>query len=132
MFLYICKRENHLDAAAGFELLKARSEIYNVVILIGNLCRAPEVYQDHTINYTTCQYQIAANRKFHIRDIGAADVKTDSPWIKSFGGQAKQDALGSRRALPYSVEYLEGCLFPERDEEGKTGEGAAGYEASRT
>lgn len=163
--IYICKRENHLDDIAGFELLKERSEISNVVILIGNLCRPPELYKDDSINYATCQYQIAANRKYHIRDNGAAaDVKTDYPWVKSFGEQAQQDAIrlqegssvyvnggiqtrevarlttcencGAEYAwkdtaseiIPYSVEYLEGCLFPEREE--KTGEEAADNEES--
>lgn len=153
--LYICRREEKLDAMAGFELLKERNEISNVVILIGNLCRSPQVYMDEKISFSSCQYQIATNRKFHIRDKGAADVKTDYPWIKSFGGQARQDAQRLREGatvyinggiqtrevartticencgeeytwkdtaseiIPYSVEYLEGCLFPERDKKGE-------------
>ena len=149
--IYVCRREEQLDTMAGFELLKERNEISNVVILIGNLCRPPQVYHDTNIKYASCQYQIATNRKYHIRDIGAADVRTDYPWIKSFGEQANQDAIHLQEGatiyvsgaiqtrevarttvcancgeeyiwkdtaseiVPYSVEYLEGCLFPERE-----------------
>lgn len=153
--IYLCRREEHLDTMAGFELLKERNEISNVVILIGNLCRPPQIYNDEAVRFSTCQYQIATNRKFHIRDTGAADVRTDYPWIKSFGAQAKQDAMRLQEGatiyvnggiqtrevartticencgeeyvwkdtaseiVPYSVEYLEGCLFPEREAKGE-------------
>lgn len=149
--IYICRREEKLDSMAGFELLKERNEISNVVILIGNLCRPPQFYRDDNIRYASCQYQIATNRKYHIRDNGAADVRTDYPWIKTFGEQATKDAthlqegatiyinggLQTREVartticancgeeyiwkdtasevVPYSVEYLENCLFPERE-----------------
>ncbi len=149
--IYICRREEKLDSMAGFELLKERNEISNVVILIGNLCRPPQLYQDENIRYASCQYQIATNRKYHIRDNGAADVRTDYPWIKTFGEQANKDAIHlqegatiyingglqtrevarttvctncgeeyiwkdtASEVVPYSVEYLENCLFPERE-----------------
>lgn len=148
--IYVCRRENNVDGMKGFELLKERNEISNVVILIGNLCRPPQVYSDARINFASCQYQIATNRKYHIRD-NNADERTDYPWIKSFGKQAQQDAMRLQEGssiyvnggiqtrevarnttcancgeqyvwkdtaseiIPYSVEYLEGCLFPERE-----------------
>ena len=78
-------------------------------------------------------------------------MRTDYPWVKSFGEQANQDAVHLQEGatiyvsgaiqtrevartticancgeeyiwkdtaseiVPYSVEYLEGCLFPERE-----------------
>lgn len=163
--IYICQREKQLDTMAGFELLKERNEISNVVLLIGNLCRPPQIYHDSSIKYSSCQYQIATNRKYHIRDNGAADVRTDYPWIKSFGEQADQDAIhlqegatiyvnGSiqtrevarttvcehcgeeyvwkdtaSEVVPHSVEYLENCLFPEREQQGE--EAVPNEEATR-
>lgn len=155
--IYVCKREEKLDTMAGFEILKERNEISNMFILMGNLCRPPQFFADESFNYSTCQYQIAVNRKYHIRDMGT-DERTDYPWIKSFGQQAKQDALRLREGatiyvnggmqtreivrstqceecgaeytwkdtaseiIPYSVEYLTGCNFPEREEKDKEDE----------
>lgn len=149
--IYACRRENKLNPVTGFELLKERNEISNLFILIGNLCRPPQYYTDKSINYSTCQYQIAVNRKYHIRDMGVEE-RTDYPWIKSYGKQAQQDALRLQEGstiyviggiqtreilrttrcedceeeytwkdtaseiVPYAVEYLTGCNFPEREE----------------
>lgn len=150
--IYACKRENKLNPVTGFELLKERNEVSNIFILIGNLCRPPQFYKDESFNYSTCQYQIAVNRKYHIRDMGTDERKTDYPWIKSYGKQAQQDALRLQEGstiyviggiqtrevqrstkceecgeeytwkdtaseiVPYSVEYLTGCIFPEHEE----------------
>ena len=153
--IYICRREQKLDSVAGFELLKQRNEISNLAILIGTLCRAPQVYTDQDRAVT--QFQIAVNRKIYLRD-NKDSARTDYPWIKSYGKQAKQDSLrlqegasvyvcggiqtreiaraftcekcGAKYSwkdmaveiIPYSVEYLLGCLFPEREDPEKRGE----------
>lgn len=51
--LYICRREEHLDTASGFELLKERNEISNIILLIGNLCRPPQIYRDSSIRFSS-------------------------------------------------------------------------------
>lgn len=149
--IYVCRREQKVDTVTGFEYLKARNEISNLVIVIGTLCRPPKVYSDD--QHSSTQYQLAVNRKYHIRD--NSSVRTDYPWVQSFGRQAQQDAVrlqeganvyvngglqtrevvrnctcencgfqytwqdSASEIIPYSTEYLTGCLFPERNEAGK-------------
>lgn len=87
--IYLCKRE-HATEEEGLQFLKERSEISNVVEVIGNLCRDPQFYQDEK-GRSYAQYQIAVNRRYHIRE-DADDLKTDYPWVKTFGPQACEDS----------------------------------------
>jgi uncharacterized protein YbaR (Trm112 family) len=74
--------------------LKQRTEISNLVMLIGTLCREPELVEfDKGDGQTTkiCQYQLASNRRFFIRDGAHESEKTDYPWVKTSGDQALED-----------------------------------------
>lgn len=63
-------------------------EVANSIHLIGAVCT--EVQNRCSTNGTSMtQYQIAVNRKFHVKEQAE---KTDYPWVKSFGQQADEDA----------------------------------------
>ena len=88
--LYICRREPELNEEKGMALLRARAEISNVVMIIGTLCRDPVQYEYEDKNGCMVQYQIAANRRYHIRD-GHDEERTDYPWVKTINKQARDD-----------------------------------------
>ena len=73
-------RETGITKEEGQKLLKKRCEISNVVVLIGKLCRDPEYIYTPRGTLVT-QYQLAVNRKFHIKE-DAPNIRTDYPWIK--------------------------------------------------
>jgi single-stranded DNA-binding protein len=88
--IYVCRRETGITKDQGIELLRERTEVSNNVLLLGTLCKDPHHYvADDNRDYT--QYQLAINRKYHIRDDQDYN-RTDYPWIKAFGKQAKQDS----------------------------------------
>lgn len=91
--IYICQREQELNDEQGMELLRKRSEISNLVLLIGTLCREPEMreFENNGKKSNVCQYQLAANRRYHIRDGMHDQERTDYPWIKTAGKQANED-----------------------------------------
>ena len=145
----VVKLDAKVNEKDGLEELKRREEISNSVMLLGSLCRNPELYETEDGKSTITQYQLAINRKINLR---AGPERTDYPWIKSYGAQAIEDSLrlqtGSlvfvdgaiqtriieRKTVcgecgeeymwketatdiyPYAVEYLQNCIFPEREE----------------
>lgn len=88
--IYLAKRETNVSEEEGLRLLKQRCEISNQVLLIGSLCRDPERYKQEKKICVT-QYQLAINRSYRIKE-DPQDVKTDYPWIKSYGKVAENDA----------------------------------------
>jgi hypothetical protein len=103
--LYICQRERGRSDDEGLTLLKERSEISNMLVAIGTLCRDPETYTTAD-NKNITQYQIALNRKYHIHGNSDSE-RTDYPWIKSFGKQAVEDAM---RLRTNSTVFIKGAL----------------------
>jgi len=103
--IYICARERALNDMDGIQLLKSRSEISNLVNVIGNVCKEPEYYEDSD-NRSYAQYPLAVNRRYHIRE-DADDIKSDFPWIKTFGKQALED---SKCLHVGSSVYISGAL----------------------
>lgn len=97
--------ERNKDIVEGTNLLKQNNEISNNVVLIGNLCRNPEFYQDEK-KRTYAQYQLAVNRRYRIKE-DPDSVRTDYPWIKTFGLQATND---SRCLEVGSSVYISGAL----------------------
>lgn len=87
--IYIGKCQSKVSEAEGITLLKANNEISNIAIGIGTLCREPEKIEGYKTPCT--QYQLAVNRKFHIKE-DSPDTKTDYPWVKVYGKQAEMDA----------------------------------------
>lgn len=153
--IYICQREQKLSEAQGDNLLRERCEVSNNVMIIGTLCRDPAFYEYSDVggNCMT-QYQIASNRRYHIRD-GHEETRTDYPWVKTINKQGRDDyehlkmgstvyingAIQTRpverehicqvcgvkfkkeetvtELFPYSVEYLQNCVFDNPEEEEK-------------
>ena len=145
--IYICRREPEISPEQGLEFLKKRSEISNVVMVIGTLCRDPGFYLNEK-EQSSAQYQLAVNRRYRIKE-DPPEVRTDYPWVKTHGPQALKDAeslqtgsvvyingsLQTRdvvrtttcekcgaqytwnesamEIVPFSTEYLAGCLIPE-------------------
>ena len=103
--IYICRREKELSEEEGISLLRERNEISNLILVIGTLCREPEIYLNEK-NRAYAQYQIASNRKYRIRE-DPPDKKTDYPWIKTNGEQALKD---SESLHVGSQIYINGAL----------------------
>lgn len=68
--------------------LKDHMEISNQILLIGNLCDDVQYYHDGKVK--SVLYQLAVNRKYYLSD-GLPNVRTDYPFIRSFGENASQD-----------------------------------------
>lgn len=109
--IFICRREQELSDEAGMELLRQRAEVSNLVMMIGTLCREPELRQFEGTNgqktSNVCQYQLAANRRYHIRDGVHDHERTDYPWIKTAGKQALEDMEHLHTG---STVYLNGAI----------------------
>jgi len=103
--IYICRRENEVTPEEGLEFLKTRSEVSNVSMVIGTLCRNPEFYVSEK-EKTSAQYQLAVNRRYRIKE-DPAEVRTDYPWVKTYGQQAASDAKCLKTG---SVVYINGSL----------------------
>ena len=101
----MCKREEEISPEESLKLLKERCEISNIVMVIGTLCREPEIYTDDK-NRSFAQYQIAVNRRYRIKE-DPAETKTDYPWVKTFGEQALKDVYALHTG---SQVYLNGAL----------------------
>lgn len=89
--IYLCRREPKQNEENGFALLRERSEISNICMIIGSLCQDPSFYE-HPDGEGSCmtQYQIAAARRYHIQD-GHDDERTDFLWVKTINKQARDD-----------------------------------------
>lgn len=111
--IYICKRESeNMTASKGRAILKERAEISNSIDIIGNLCDDPEYFEEPG-TISNCSYCVAVNRKIRIKE-DSEDVKTDYPWVKTFGAMAKED---SERLQKGSHVFIHGMIRtrePER------------------
>lgn len=103
--IFVEKREHALSPEDGLRTLKERSEISNLITVIGTLCRDPEYHQDDK-GRDYAQYQLAVNRRLRIRE-DSPDIKTDYPWVKTFGQQALNDSRALRKS---SVIYITGAV----------------------
>lgn len=87
--IYLSYRDHGEDSSECLELLKKHQEISNQAWVIGTLCREPKTLKAKSgINIT--QFQLAINRKYKIREDNP-ETKTDWPWVKSYGEQARKD-----------------------------------------
>lgn len=107
--IYICRREHELSDEDGMALLRERAEVSNLVMLIGTLCREPELreFDSGYRKSNVCQYQLASNRRYHIRDGMHDHERTDYPWIKTAGRQALEDA---ERLHTGSTVFINGAI----------------------
>lgn len=104
--IYIEATEHGLSKEEAIELLKKRSEVSNIFRCIGALVRDPDFYFNPENGRKSCQYQIAINRRYTIKEDGP-EIKTDYPWVKTYGEQALEDSEALREG---SVVYINGFL----------------------
>lgn len=107
--IYISRRETELSDEDGMKLLRERAEVSNLVMMIGTLCREPELreFENNGRKSSVCQYQLASNRRYHIRDGMHEHERTDYPWIKTAGRQALEDM---QRLHTGSVVFINGAI----------------------
>lgn len=85
--------------------LTEHREISNQVQVIGTLVRNPKRLVPMT-GLVVTQYPIAINRKFKIQ-ADAPEIKTDYPWVKSYGDNAEAD----RQHLHMGSDvFVDGCI----------------------
>ena len=91
-----------------FGMLLDRLPVSNVVTVIGNVFRNPEYAPQEGV----CTYGIAVNRSFHILE-DPEDIRSDFPWVKSFGENANRDYQYLKDRLPDkqgTTVYVRGSL----------------------
>ena len=100
------KKEAHFETdEERLQYLANNREISNQVFMFGTLCRDPKRFTTEN-GLKITQYQIAVNRKFCIQT-DPPEIKTDYPWVKSYGENAKSD----REHLHIGSDvYIDGCL----------------------
>ena len=80
-------------------------EFSNQAFVFGTLCRDPKKVSPK-VGLTVTQYQMALNRKYRERN-DPPELRTDYPWVKSYG----ENALEDRKRLHIgSVVFVDGCL----------------------
>ena len=102
--IYVEKRESELSDEKGKRLLRDRCEISNLVTVIAPLCRDPQLYRTENGTAVTT-YQLAIRRKFRIKK--DADIRTDFPWVKSYGQIAENDAKSLKKG---SYVFIDGRI----------------------
>lgn len=86
------------------ECVREHREVSNLVTLIGMACREPYSYRYET--GMIASYQVAVRRKFRVH-ADDTEIRTDFPWIKSFGKCAERDMLSIRKG---SYLFIDGYL----------------------
>lgn len=116
-------REKGLNDEKGKKIIRDRCEISNLVTVIAPLCREPMLYVTEKGTPITT-YQLAIRRKYYIKDSAKPDVRTDFPWVKSYGHIAQNDAKSLKKG---SYVFIDGLIqvrqlrrYQECEECGKT------------
>jgi single-stranded DNA-binding protein len=97
-------RESALTDEKGKQVLRNRCEISNMVTVIAPLCRDPQLYITEKGTCVTT-YQLAIRRKFRIKK--DTDIRTDFPWVKSYGAIAQNDAKSLKKG---SYVFIDGRI----------------------
>ena len=84
---FIVLKQN-LSAAEARNYTKEHAEFSNEINLIGNVCRAPKRVGNNPMS--PLEYQVAINRTYRIKE-DSEDIKTDYPWIVSYGQYAMEE-----------------------------------------
>jgi uncharacterized protein with PIN domain len=87
------------------QYIASHREISNQVYVFGTLCTEPKKLTSKS-GLTVTQYQVALNRKYRIKT-DPPEIKTDYPWVKSYGKNALED---KKRLRVGSEVYIDGCL----------------------
>lgn len=104
--IYIEKIAHLENADEAQDFVFERREISNQLRVIGDICNDPEKIKNFKSAATTCQYQIAIPRTYRLKG-STDDEKTDFPWVKSYGKNAKEDLLRLQKG---STILIDGCL----------------------
>ena len=100
------RMECHLDTEDEcFQFLTKNREVSNQVYLFGTVMAQPKKLKPKE-GLTVTQYPVAINRKYRIRT-DPPEIKTDVPWVKSYGENATHDA---ERLHTGSQIFIDGCL----------------------
>ena len=102
--IYLDIREKELTDEKGKKLLRDRCEMSNMVTVIAPLCRDPQLYITENGTFVTT-YQLAIRRKFKIKKDN--DIRTDFPWVKSYGQIAANDAKSLKKG---SYVFIDGRI----------------------
>lgn len=89
--------------------LNEHKEISNQVYALGTLVRDPGKFKTKRGLIIT-QYQVALNRKYKTRT-DPPEIRTDYPWVKSYGEQAVEDRM---RLHTGSVVFIDGIIQARR------------------
>ena len=90
------------------EYLEEHREVSNRMLAFGTLCREPSKHRDKT-GPAYAQYQVAINRNFRIKS-DPPELRTDYPWVKSYGQNAVRDLQG----LHVGSEIFTDCFLQIR------------------
>lgn len=119
-----CKKENHaygslvyvvptfaekvtsmVNDQEGLQYLIKKREVSNIAKMFGTLWSSPKMLSTFSgIVFT--QFQLAVNRKLRIKEDDPF-VKTDFPWVKTYGDVAR---VARNRLIRGSEVYIDGCL----------------------
>lgn len=93
------------DDGEGLQYLIKKREVSNTVKMFGTLWSSPKMLSTFSgIVFT--QFQLAVNRKLRIKEDDPF-VKTDFPWVKTYGDVAR---VARNRLIRGSEVYIDGCL----------------------
>lgn len=87
------------------EELMNKREISDIALIIASVCREPKMLKTDAGLIIT-QYQVALNRKYRVQN-DPPEIKTDYPWVKSYGANARED---KKRLRIGSVAFYDGYL----------------------
>ena len=107
--IYMQKICSFESKGAAIEYLNQHKEISNQVYVLGTLVRDPKKFKTKNGLIIT-QYQIALNRKYKTRT-DPPEVRTDYPWVKSYGEQAVEDRM---RLHTGSGVFIDGIIQARR------------------
>ena len=93
------------DEQQALEFLHKNREISNECHIIGTVIREPKMLHPKA-GLTVTQYPIAIGRHFFIKT-DAPEIKTDYPWVKAYGENAKEDKAHLKAG---SEILVDGCL----------------------
>lgn len=103
--IHLRKICHYADQEQAVKDLNDNKEISNQAYALGTLVRDPKQFKTK-YGLVITQYQIALNRKYKTRT-DPPEIRTDYPWVKSYGEQAAEDRIRLRTG---SIVYIDGII----------------------
>ena len=109
--IFLDKIKSLSDDEECIKDLSKHREVSNQIYVLGELVREPKRIkiksrENNKSDITLTQYQIALDRKYKIKT-DSPEIKTDYPWVKTYGTMAKEDRL---RLHTGSVVFIDGYI----------------------